>query len=169
MKWVKRLSAVKIPRGNLAVHSSLPPWYLFQATSRSSFPLTTPSPGPKLLNTRLNPKPNTTRQTRSIHLRDKRHQTWFSAKRKGEYLMLPFRSQSFSLFLCLYKLLLCGEDAKRRVSIVFQWARSYSEKASWSARAPVLFHMLLVKEECRLLPWMLFIWWDGAKGGKAAI
>lgn len=61
----------------------------------------------------------------------------FSTNRKVKYLTLPFGS--FSLFLCLYKTLLHGEEAKRRKSIVFLSAETFSKMVPCSAGARMFF------------------------------
>lgn len=132
----------KITRANSALYPSyktkLPPQHLFKFASRSSFPLISPTPCPKPFNMRCNPKPN--RRTES----QKQTSGWwevsyliFPANRKVKYLTLPFRS--FSLFLCLYKTLLHGEEAKRRKSIVFLSAETFSKMVPCSAGAQMFF------------------------------
>lgn len=171
-KWNECLSAVKSP-GQIwhCIPASLL-GYLFQATSWSSFPLTMPSPCPKLLSTRLNPKPNTTRKTKSSHLNGKRHQTWFSAKRKGEYLVLPFISKSFLYFSVFRNHCCVGKMLKEEYQLSFSVQGPIQKrrpglpgpqrffKCCWLKKSADSFHECSLSGEMEL---------NRAKGGKAAV
>lgn len=122
----------------LSYKTKLSPQYLFKFVSRSSFPLISPTPCPKPFNMRCNPKPSRRRESQ------KQTSGWweasyliFPANRKVKYLTLPFGS--FFLFLCLYKTLLRGEEAKRRKSIVFLSTETFSKMVPCSAGAQMFF------------------------------
>lgn len=166
----------KITSANLALHPSyktnLLPWYLFQVSSTSSFPLISSPPCPKPFNMRCNPKSNTTRESQ------KQPPGWwevshliFSANRKVKYLTLCFRSDPCLCFSAFINHCCMGKRPKEEYQLSFTAQRPIQKRHPVLQEPKCFFKCFWQKstesfQDCSLSGEMAFC---RVGGGKVAV